>query len=182
MGVGPYFLRMKKGRIHIRREQSKDIEAVRRVNLDAFPSEAEANLVDALRDAADCISLVAETENAIVGHILFSPMQLRGNGSPVLLAGLAPMAVLTSHQKQGIGSALVNAGVAACKEAGVGLIAVLGHPGYYPRFGFSIAATHGLQSPYDVPPEVFMVQALRPGVLEEISGTLEYHPCFDNLG
>ncbi len=168
--------------LQIRKEQRDDIAAVRRVNLDAFPSVAEADLVDALREAAACISLVAESDAGIVGHILFSPMQLQEQNALVQIAGLAPMAVRTTHQNKGIGSALVEAGLDACKAAGYGLIAVLGHPAYYPRFGFSVAAQHGLQSTYDVPPEVFMVKALQEGVLDSLTGTLVYHPCFDALG
>ena len=177
---------MKATHVQIRREQPGDIDAIRRVNLDAFPSAAEADLVDALRGAANCLSLVAEcddgSDEGIVGHILFSPMQLKGIVSPVALAGLAPMAVLTTHRNKGIGGMLVKAGVVACKEEGYGLIAVLGHPQYYPRFGFTPAAPHGLASTYDVPDEVFMVQALQPDVLGKLSGTLVYHPCFDALG
>lgn len=156
--------------------------AVRLVHLDAFPSSAEADLVDALRTQATCLSLVAETDADVVGHILFSPMQLKEQETPVLLAGLAPMAVLSSHQNKGIGSALVEAGLDACEAAGYGLVAVLGHPAYYPRFGFLVAAKHGLQSTYDVPPEVFMVKAFQDEVLEALTGTLVYHRCFDELG
>lgn len=168
--------------LQIRKEQRDDIEAVRHVNMDAFPSAAEADLVDALRQAATCISLVAESDAGIVGHILFSPMQLQAQNTSVQIAGLAPMAVLSTHQNKGIGSALVEAGLNACNSAGYGLVAVLGHPAYYPRFGFSIAAHHSLQSTYDVPPEVFMVKALQEGVLDSLTGTLAYHPCFDALG
>lgn len=167
--------------LNIREERDADIASVRRVHLDAFPSAAEADLVDALRREAACISLVAEIEAGVVGHILFSPMKLKGEHTPVAIAGLAPMAVQSGNQHQGIGSALVEAGLAACKAAGYGLVAVLGHPTYYPRFGFAPAAQFGLESTYDVPPEVFMVKALQSDVLGHLKGVLQYHPCFDAL-
>jgi putative acetyltransferase len=140
----------------------------------------EADLADALRVHVDpAISLVAEDEadGAIVGHILFSPVT-PGDGSPIRIAGLAPMAVLPARQRGGIGSQLVSSGLAHCRERGFVAAVVLGHAAYYPRFGFRPASTFGLRCEYDVPDEVFMALELEPGALAGLSGTVRYHPVF----
>jgi putative acetyltransferase len=151
---------------------------VRAVNVAAFPTRAEADLVDALRAAArPLVSLVAEESGAIVGHIMLSPVTLPGH--PALrLMGLAPMAVTPPRQRGGIGAALVEAGLAACRRLGADAVVVLGHPAYYPRFGFAPGVRAGLGCEYDVPAEAFMVLALRPGALDGASGTIRYHPAF----
>jgi len=125
----------------IRREAAGDIPAIRRVNLAAFPTPGEADLVDALRDRADAfISLVAARNGDIVGHILFTPVTVErpdGSSSPALALG--PMAVLPEHQRQGIGSQLVRDGLHHCAKRGHAVVFVLGHPEFYPRFGFTPA-------------------------------------------
>lgn len=165
----------------IRPEQPADIEAIRDVNHAAFVTESEANLVDLLRDSGtELISLVAETDGQIVGHILFSPVTLSGH-EQVRIAGLAPMAVIPDYQRQGIGSALINAGLEACARAGYEAVVVLGHPHYYPRFGFEISQPFGIDCEYEVSPEVFMIQAITPGILDHLSGTIYYHPLFNEV-
>lgn len=151
------------------------------VNVSAFETPAEANLVDALREQAQpLVSLVAEDDGAIVGHILFSPVSLSGH--PALrIMGLGPMAVAPEHQRKGTGSALVRAGLERCKQRGFGAVVVLGHPAYYPRFGFSSSARFGLGCEYDVPEEVFMVVELQPGFLRGASGKVMYHAAFSNV-
>lgn len=162
----------------IRLDTDADYQAVRTVNELAFERPAEADLVDALRvTGAAVLSLVAEQEGNIVGHILFSPVSLSGP-TAVKMAGLAPMAVLPSCQRQGIGSALVREGLRRCKDAGFGAVVVLGHPQYYPRFGFVPAAQHGLRSEYDVPDDVFMVVELRGGALTGTAGLVRYDKAF----
>ena len=162
----------------VREELDKDHAAVHRVNSSAFETAAEANLVDALRaQASPIISLVAETADGIVGHILFSPITSEG-GVVTAIMGLAPMAVLPGHQRKGIGTALVNAGIEQCKKLGVSAVVVLGHPEYYPRFGFTPAASFGISSEYDVPAEVFMALELEPGYLQKWPGQVKYHPQF----
>jgi putative acetyltransferase len=151
------------------------------VNESAFETPAEASLVDALRERADpLVSLVAEEGGAIVGHIVLSPMSLPGHPELVIM-GLGPMAVTPDRQRRGIGSALVRSGLEECRELGVGAVCVLGHPSYYPRFGFESASRFGIGSEYDVPDEAFMALELQPGYLANAAGTIRYHPAFGEL-
>ena len=164
--------------VRIRPEAASDIDAIRRVNEAAFGQPGEARLVDALRErATPFLSFVAEDGGAIVGHICFTPVTVQGTGEAIIL-GLAPMAVLPERQNQGIGTQLVEAGLDACRRAGYGAVVVLGHPEYYPRFGFEPAAPKGLRSEYDVPDEVFMLLELVPGAATELEGTARYHRAF----
>ena len=165
----------------IREERQGDLERIRAVNLAAFETSTEADLVDALRrQAIPLISLVAEDEANIIGHILFSPVTLASQ--PTLsVMGLAPMAVVPSRHHQGIGSRLVREGLERCRQLNAAAVVVLGHPLYYPRFGFIPAARLSLRSEYDVPEEVFMVHELRTGALSGLSGTIRYHPVFGDF-
>jgi len=165
----------------IRAEERRDWAAVHAVNVSAFETPAEANLVDALREQArPLVSLIAEDNGAIVGHIMFSPVSLSGH--PALkIMGLAPMAVAPEHQRKGIGSALVRAGLEQCKQLGLSAVVVLGHPAYYPRFGFSSCARFGIGCEYEVPEEVFMVVELQAGFLRGASGKVRYHAAFSNV-
>lgn len=165
--------------VKIRREETLDHEGVREVNCAAFPSDAEANVVDAVRSSAQgVISLVAE-EDKVVGHIMFSPVML--DTDPVLkIAGLAPMAVLPSVQKQGIGKALVRAGLEACKDDGYGAVVVLGHAEYYPKFGFVTASDFGIRWEHGHD-DAFMVLELKPGYLKNAAGTVKYDAAFDGV-
>lgn len=173
--------------LRIRPETPADHAAVRAVNERAFERAAEADLVEALRRAAHPHrSLVAEDEHQIVGHIFFSPVEIDPvESEPVrhglAVLGLAPMAVHPDRQRQGIGGALVREGLRACADLGGGAVVVLGHPAYYPRFGFRPAATFGLRCTYDVPDEVFMALELLPGALDGVSGTVHYHPAFSEV-
>lgn len=165
----------------IRAETEKDRPAVHALNARVFETSAEADLVDALREQArPVISLVAEQGGAIVGHILFSPVTL--DSSPALrLACLAPMAVAAEHRRKGIGSALVREGLEQCRQRGFGAAVVLGHPAFYPRFGFLPSARFGIRSEYDVPEDAFMVLELTPGYLRGVSGTVRYQAAFGSL-
>jgi len=168
----------------IRRERADDLAGVRQVNLRAFETDLEANIVDALRaQASPLVSLVAVGKNIdnvdeiVMGHILFSPVTL--SSQPDLpIMGLAPMAVVPERQRQGIGSDLVRAGIDVCRDAGCVAVVVLGHAEYYPRFGFVPASRFGLVSEYDVPDDVFMAMELAAGVLRGNAGTIRYHPAF----
>ena len=132
----------------IRPEYPTDAPAVRRVHEAAFPTKAEANLVESLRASGKAvIALVAEDEGAIVGHIVFSPVSLDPLAGTVGL-GLAPVAVLPDREKHGVGRRLIQNGLAECRAWGAAFIVVLGDPPYYSRFGFEPAEKHGLRSEY----------------------------------
>jgi len=165
----------------VRAEDKDDFVDAQSILLSAFPEEGESKLVSRLRENAQpIISLVAEIDGKLVGHILFSPVTL--DSKPVLqLMGLAPMAVLPSHQRQGIGSALVEAGLAQCRLMQYGAVVVLGHPDYYPKFGFSASTNFAIKSEYDVPADVFMIVELTNNYLIGCSGTISYHKEFKNL-
>lgn len=162
----------------IRPESNEDRDAVRAVNTAAFGQPGEADLVDALRDAAEpCISLVADDDGEIVGHIMFSPVSVAGFPDARLM-GLAPMAVVPVRQREGIGTDMATAGLERCRQADVAAVVVLGHAEYYPRFGFLPASRCGLESEYDVPDDVFMALELQPDALRDITGTVRFHPAF----
>lgn len=165
----------------IRLESAADPTAIRTLNEAAFETSAEADLVDALRrDARPFISLVALDGEALVGQIAFSPARL--DSDPGLhIAGLGPMAVLPARQRGGIGGALVEAGLAQCRAAGIKAVIVLGHADYYPRFGFAPASRFGLDCEYDVPDEVFMALELEAGALAGRGGRIRYHPAFASV-
>lgn len=168
-------------RICVRDEALRDQAAVRAINVAAFGRAAEADLVDALRGQAQpCVSLVAAVDDAVVGHVMFSPVTVDGHPHAQLM-GLAPMAVQASHRGRGIGSALVRAGLDRCRMLQRDTVVVLGHPDYYPRFGFSPASRYGVRCPYEAPDEAFMLLELRPGALRGVHGTARYHPAFDAL-
>lgn len=167
--------------ILIRNETERDHEAVRQVNRLAFGQEAEARLVDALRAGGFArVSLVAEVNGQVVGHIMFSDLNiLTGSGTVAALA-LAPMAVPPGFQRQGIGSVLVRRGLEVCKEQGHRIVVVLGHPDFYPRFGFSAKSAECLESPYGGGPS-HMATELVPGALGGVAGKLMYSPPFGEL-
>lgn len=167
--------------VAIRPEAEQDRAAIWHTNQAAFQGDAEANLVDALRDGGFVgVSLVAEVDGEIVGHILFSRVAIVTRVGTVDALSLAPMAVLPSHHRQGIGSRLVKAGLEACREAGHRIVVVLGHPEFYPRFGFSSALAEPLQSPFGGG-EAWMALELVPGALDGVDGRVEYSPPFTAL-
>jgi putative acetyltransferase len=169
--------------LHIRPETSADVAAIHRVNVVAFNQALESDLVVALR-ANDhlTLSLVAEREGEIVGHIAFSPCTITSpNGDWTALA-LGPLAVLPAHQRTGVGSALVRAGLAACLEMGHDVVFLLGHPTYYPRFGFLPSQPKGVwwaNRPDDA--LHFMVAELRPNALDSRAGAMHFSPEFDAI-
>jgi putative acetyltransferase len=164
----------------IRAEAEQDRLAVHALNTSAFGGPDEAELVDSLRiQAQPVVSLVAEENTAVVGHIMFTPVSLPNH--PELIMGLAPMAVMPTRQRCGIGSALVRAGLKQCKQLGAVAAVVLGHPRFYPKFGFSPAADFGVRCEYEVPQDAFMAIELLPGALRSASGTVKYHAAFGNV-
>lgn len=165
----------------IRDETASDHDAVCALHESAFGTAAEARLVDALREqASPLVSLVAEQDGSIIGHILFSPVTPSGH-EDLKIMGLAPMAVAPSRQRPGIGSSLVRAGLDRCRALGAGAVVVLGHPAFYQRLGFTSSTQFDIGCEYDVPEEAFMTMELEPGFLRGASGTIRYHKAFEDL-
>jgi putative acetyltransferase len=164
--------------IQIRPERADDVAAVHAVHCAAFPTDEEAILVARLRDRGQArVSLVAEVGGEVVGHVVFSPVTIDGASGVCSGVGLAPLAVLPACQRQGVGSALTREGVEVCRRQGVGFVVVLGHPEYYPRFGFRRASERGLRNEYGAD-EAFMVLELQPGSLPPSGGLVKYGPEF----
>lgn len=164
----------------IRAERPGDASRIRRVHLQAFETAVEADIVDTLRTACpEGLSLVAEVGGEVVGHILFTPAVIDTGARQLRGVGLAPVAVLPAYQGRGIGSCLVRAGIERVRAAGHPFVIVLGHPGYYPRFGFERASRYGIACEYaGVPDEAFMLLALDPESFENVSGVARYRPEF----
>ena len=163
----------------IRREDIRnpgEIFLIRKVHEEAFAGSEEAGLVDKLRrDGHTLLSLVAEVDARIVGHILFSRMWIDAP-SRVPAVALAPLAVVPEHQRQGIGGRLVTHGLELLRIRGERIVIVLGHPGFYSSFGFSAEKTRRLEHPFS--PAAFMALELVQGALEGIQGKVVYPPPF----
>jgi putative acetyltransferase len=164
----------------IRPETPGDYCVIGEVNRLAFGGEVEARLVDALRGGG-CVrvSLVAEEAGRVVGHILFSDLSIVTSRGVVEALSLAPLAVVPDRQRKGIGSALVRNGLRACTEQGHRIVVVVGHPEFYPRFGFTAERAQRLRSPYAGP--AFMALELVPGALGAVEGEVRYPPPFEDL-
>jgi putative acetyltransferase len=164
----------------IRPETPADAAAIHAIHRAAFGRADEARLVDALRDARVTIaSLLALDGRHTVGHALFSTVWIDSDGPPVAIASLAPVAVVPEWQRRGIGTALIRAGLESCRAAGSAAVIVVGHPAYYPRFGFAAGAVAHLDSPYAG--EAFMGLDLLPGFLASIRGHVRYPEAFASL-
>ncbi len=170
----------------IKLSKNVDVTAILEVHTKAFgPQKGEeiAQLVDELlhdATASPITSLAAFNEGAIVGHILFTKVKIAGNRElPAQI--LAPLAVLPEFHNKGIGTKLIQAGLKELKNADIKLVFVLGHPGYYPRCGFTPAGQHGFEAPYPIPEEhagAWMVQALTAGIIGVEKGKVQ---CSDVL-
>ena len=168
--------------ITVRHERPGDGAAVRRVNELAFGRPNEADLVDRLRDSFRLLSLVAEAaDGEIAGHVLFTVATLRVRDHEVVGSALGPVAVLPARQRRGIGGRLIRAGMGEIGRRGDPFVIVLGHPAYYPRFGFEPAGSrHGLRCKWDVPDDVFMIRVFNAHMLGDVRGGLAmYQPAFD---
>ena len=167
--------------ISVRPEKPEDREAVRAINERAFGQPQEADIVDRLRESCDdVLSLVATREGVVVGHILFSPVTLEQSGGIVEGMGLAPMAVMPEHQNRGIGTALIETGLAMLRDRRCPFVVVVGHPAYYPRFGFEPASRYGVVSQWaSVPDEAFMMLVFEEGSAGSMSGVARFRKEID---
>lgn len=164
--------------IEIREEGPDDVAAVRALNRRAFGQDLEGDIVDALRsNGASVLSLVATRNGQVVGHILYSPVSVGGD---VTGAALGPMSVLPEHQRRGIGSQLVETGNRRLKEAGCPFILLVGHPDFYPRFGFTPASSHGIVCEWEVPDDAFLLLVLDEARMRGVSGLARYRPEFSS--
>ena len=164
--------------MEIREEHAGDISEIRELNQQAFGQAQEGNIVDALRsNGAALLSLVATLDDHVVGHILYSPVSLSGVDG----AALGPMAVLPQHQRQGIGSKLIEEGNRRLKESGCPFIIVVGHANFYPRFGFKRASTCAIACEWEIPDEAFMVLTLDHARMAGVSGLAQYRPEFSTV-
>jgi putative acetyltransferase len=164
--------------IAIREERPGDTAAIRELNNRAFGQDQEGNIVDALRsNGAVLLSLVALMHGDVAGHIMYSPVSV-GN---ITGAALGPMAVDPAHQRQGVGTRLVEAGNRKLKDSGYPFIVVVGHADYYPRFGFMPASNYGITCEWEVPDDVFMVLVLDPSQMQRVSGLARYRTEFSSV-
>jgi putative acetyltransferase len=162
----------------IRHETASDREAVFRVEAAAFAEDTEAHLVDQLRDNGhSLLSLVADEDGQVIGHLMFSPMTIVGPERSWDAVCLAPLAVTPSRQRSGVGGQLMRAGLEELRVAGHRAVILLGHPGYYPRFGFRPAREYGLHFQDDR--DAFMALELYTGALVGVSGDVKFSPEFD---
>lgn len=169
--------------VAIRREEAADVRGVRAVEVEAFGRADEGELVDRLRARGQhVLSLVAALDGDVVGHLLLTPVRVEGAGADLRMLGLGPMAVRAAHQRRGIGSRLVRAAVDESRKTRAAGIVVLGHPDYYPRFGFAPAREFGLTTEYDPSGDAFFVQELIPGALASVRGRVRYAPEFGAAG
>jgi len=166
--------------IVVRKEDNNDFEAIHKLNKAAFENGPEAILVDKLRlSCKDFYSFVAVEDNEVVGHILFTPVII--DDCSTIGMGLAPMSVMPSHQKRGIGSQLVTYGLETLRKIGYPFVNVLGHPKYYPRFGFELASKYKLVSQWEgVPDEAFMIIVFDKAAMPKNGGVLRYMDEFND--
>ncbi|MEN8158874.1 MAG: N-acetyltransferase [Myxococcota bacterium] len=166
----------------MREARANEAEALAAIHEAAFGQPDEARLAARLlREARPLVSWVAEEASRPIGHVLFTEVAIEGGGKRPAAGALAPVGVLPLAQGRGLGSALIRAGIEACRPLGWELLFVLGNPSYYGRFGFRLAAPLGLHyasHDFDV---AFQVQELRPGALAGAAGWVRYHPAFDTL-
>lgn len=164
--------------IEIREERAGDFAMIREVNSRAFGRDQESDIVDALRaNGAALVSLVATQNDRVMGHIMYSPARI----GDVTGAALGPMAVLPEHQRAGVGSKLVEAGNQKLKASGCPFLIVVGHPAFYPRFGFRKASALAVKCEWDVPDDVCMLLILDHARMQGVSGPVKYRHEFSTV-
>lgn len=161
--------------MNVRSEEPADHGAIHAVHTASFPTVGEARLVDALRAAGRLwVSMVAEEQREVVGHVAFSPVSVPDATDGV---GLGQVAVLPAFRRRGIAERLIREGLAVCRELKHGFVVVLGDPGYYRRFGFTLAESWGLRDEYGGG-DAFHALELRPGAIPGRGGVVRYAPEF----
>lgn len=169
----------------VRSERAEDIPAISEVHLQAFGQDGEARLVNALRHDGNInpeLSLVAVHGDRIVGHILFSPVTIVSDTVETPALALAPLSVHQDYQGRGVGASLIEVGIGECRRLGYRIVIVVGHPGYYPRFGFTPARDQGIFAPFPCPDNAFMALSLAAGALKGVGGVVRYPCAFDTVG
>ena len=164
-----------------RAEKREDVPGICLIHEKAFRATQEADVINKLRsNCHELLSLVALHEDKLVGHILFSPATIEGDHGVLEGMGLAPMAVLPDYQRKGIGSKLVRSGMDILEKNFCPFIIVLGHPHYYPRFGFETASKYGIRCQWEgVPEEAFMILWLDKSKKKGVLGIAKYHEEFN---
>jgi len=167
----------------IRQEKPEDIDDIHALNDLAFGQPQEANIIDKLRINCDnLLSLVVIENEKVVGHILFSPVEIEGQHGIIRGMGLAPMAVLSEMQHKGIGTQLVKSGIDNLRKMQCPFIIVLGHPEYYPRFGFERASLYGIKCQWEgIPDDAFMILWLDKSKINRVSGLAKYRDEFSEV-
>jgi putative acetyltransferase len=170
--------------MEIREATDSDLNDVLKIEREAFGYDKEAELVNKMLvdpTGQPMLSLLGFDNDRPVGHILFTAVRLKETTDTATASILAPLAIMPDAQNKGVGGKLIKKGLELLSKASVDLVFVLGHPGYYPLYGFEPAGKLGLQAPYPIPEknaDAWMVQALRPGILGKVSGTVA---CCDAL-
>lgn len=170
--------------VTVRIERFEDMAAIRALNMRAFGQAVEGEIIDKLRRSCpEILSLVADDNGRVAGHILFSPVVIEGEKGRLFGMGLGPMAVLPELQKQGIGAQLIETGLSMLRQRGCSFVVVVGHPEYYPRFGFERASKYQLSCQWEnVPEEAFMVLVLDEHRLDDLKGIVRYREEFNEAG
>ena len=170
--------------ITIRPEEEADRQRILDVTRQAFESDTEPELVKRIWESDDFISglsLVAVDDDELVGHLIFSAMTIQTDDEDIPALCLGPVSVVPARQRQGIGDELIRYGLAECQRMGYHIIVLVGHPEYYPRFGFRPAEEQGLSMDIEAPPEAFMVYEGISGALDGVTGKVVFSSAFDGM-
>ncbi|MEN6329748.1 MAG: N-acetyltransferase [Methanobacteriaceae archaeon] len=167
--------------LQIRTEKTTDFIQIDEVLCRAFERKDEATLVREIRNNRDYIALVALIGDKVVGHVFFSPTPILTKKGLIGAISLAPVAVDPQYQGKGVAKLLINTGLERCKAEGHRIVIVLGHPEYYPRFGFVRASSYRIKPPFSVPDEAFMILELEEGALNGVEGVVSYPPEFEKV-